>query len=55
MYLACAVQLHAQALRCGSKLIQQCLRALPFWQAWYAAHPNQVEPFTKVALAQVHN
>ena len=45
-----AMQLHAQALRCGSKLIQHCLRTLPFWEAWYAAHPNQVEPFSKVLL-----
>ena len=42
------MQMHAQALRCGSKVIQHCMRTLPFWEAWYAAHPNQVEPFSKV-------
>ncbi len=44
------LQMHAQALRSGSKVIQHCLRTLPFWEAWYAAHPNQVEPFSKVLL-----
>ena len=43
-----ALQMHAQALRCSSKVIQHCLRTLPFWQAWYAAHPNQVEPYSRV-------
>ncbi|DBA96744.1 TPA: hypothetical protein ACH3X1_015586 [Trebouxia sp. C0004] len=41
------MQMHAQALRFGSKVIQHCLRTLPFWEAWYSAHPNQVEPFSK--------
>ncbi|KAL3132722.1 hypothetical protein ABBQ32_009228 [Trebouxia sp. C0010 RCD-2024] len=41
------IQMHSQALKCGSKVIQHCLRTLPFWEAWYAAHPKQVEPFSK--------
>ncbi|KAA6418674.1 MAG: hypothetical protein FRX49_11327 [Trebouxia sp. A1-2] len=48
------IQMHAQALRFGSKLIQHCLRTLPFWEAWYTAHPNQVEPFSK-AMKEVQS
>ena len=44
------VQLHALGLRWGSRVVQQCVRMLPFWQAWFTHHPNQSEPFSKVRL-----
>lgn len=42
------VQIHAHGLRWGTKVVQACLRMLPFWQAWFATHPNQSQPFSKV-------
>lgn len=44
------VQMHALGLRWGSKVVQQCVRMLPFWQAWFTHHPNQSEPFSKVSF-----
>ena len=45
------VQMHALGLRWGGKVLQQCVRMLPFWQAWFTDHPNQSEPFSKVCTA----